>query len=96
MPYTPIRCDLYDYIEIACLRHYTLTIKLLDGEKIQGKAETTKIEDKQEFLIVSVKVEADQNQKEEKKEEKISIRLDKIKSITALDKNAEFKTVEIN
>ena len=95
MPYTPIKCYLYDYIEIACLRHYTLSIKLLDGSEIRGRADTTKIENKQEFLLVNVKVVADQNQKEEKKEE-IPIRLDKIKSITALDKNAEFNTIEIN
>ncbi len=57
MPYTPIQCQLYDYIEIACLRHYTLLIKLLDGSEILGKAETTKIENKQEFLITSVKAD---------------------------------------
>ncbi len=90
MPYTPIQCQLYDYIEIACLRHYTLSIKLLDGEEVKGRAETTNIEDKQEFLVVSVENGQDQ------KEANISIRLDKIKSITALDENAEFKTVEIN
>ena len=94
MTYTPIQCQLYDYIEIACLRHYTLSIKLLDGSEIEGRAETTKIQDKQEFLII--KVAADQGQKEEKKEENMPIRLDKIKSITALDENAEFKTVDIN
>ena len=70
MPYTPIRCDLYDYIEIACLRHYTLTIKLLDGEKIQGKAETTKIEDKQEFLIVSLKLKLIKIKKKKRKKKK--------------------------
>ena len=90
MTYTPIQCQLYDYIEIACLRHYTLSIKLLDGSEIRGRAETTKIENKQEFLLI--KVVADQDQKEEE----IPVRLDKIKSITALDENAEFKTVEIN
>jgi len=90
MPYTPIQCQLYDYIEIACLRHYSLSIKLLDGKEVKGRAETTKIEDKQEFLVVSVEI--DQNSKKER----ISIRLDKIKSITALDENAGFKTVEIN
>jgi len=90
MAYTPIQCQLYDYIEIACLRHYKLSIKLLDGGEILGRAETTKIEDKQEFLLVSVDVETNLNQEE------LQIRLDKIKSITALDKNAEFKTVEIN
>lgn len=92
MTYTPIQCQLYDFIEIACLRHYTLSVKLLDRSEILGRAETTKIENKQEFLVVSTEDESDKNQKEKK----ISVRLDKIKSITALDKNAEFKTVNIN
>lgn len=98
MSYTPIQCQLYDYIEIACLRHYKLLIKLLDGSELQGRAETTKIENKQEFMIISVEANQDQEESNTKDNRKgnTSIRLDKIKSITALDQNAEFKTVEIN
>ncbi|GAA0397936.1 Rho-binding antiterminator [Cocleimonas flava] len=90
MTYNPIQCQLYDYIEIACLRHYKLSIKLLDGSEIQGRAETTRIADKQEFLLISTEVASDINQ------DITQIRLDKIKSITALDRHAEFSTVEIN
>ncbi len=82
--YTPIQCDLYDYIEIACLRHYMLDIKLLDDENIRGKALTTQITNKQEFLVIEIGNEQQQ------------IRLDKIKSITVLDKGAEYRTVKIN
>lgn len=85
MDYTPIQCQLYDFIEIACMKHYTLEIELLDNEKITAKALTTLIKDKQEFLIIS----------NEQREEQ-SLRLDTIKAITPLNENAEFKRVEIN
>ena len=84
--YSPIQCQLYDYFEIACMGHYRLDVMLLSGEIVKGKAITTLIKDKQEFLCI----ELVENSKEHE------IRLDLIKSITALDKNAEFETVTIN
>jgi Rho-binding antiterminator len=84
MSYQPIKCGLYDYFEIACLYHYTLEIMLLDGRKVLGIAQNMRIENKQEFLLIGIK---DGSQE---------IRLDKIKSITALDKNAKFNSVVIN
>jgi Rho-binding antiterminator len=81
MAYRPIQCQDYDYIEIACMRHYTLAIELLDGSKLIGEAQTTLIKDKQEFLIL----EGDQ-----------SIRLDRIKTITTFDDDAEFTSIEIS
>ena len=81
MAYKPIQCGNYDYIEIACMRHYTLAIELLDGEKLVGEAQTTLIKDKQEFLIIA----GDQ-----------AIRLDKIKAITAVNESAEFGRIEIS
>lgn len=86
--YSPIQCQFYDYIEIACMRHYRLDIELTSGETLSGKALTTRIKDKQEFIVIS----ADS----EKNHEEQEIRLDLVKSITALDNNAEFKTVVIN
>lgn len=86
MSYTPIQCHLYDYIEIACLHHYTLKIHFVNGEQIIAKAITTRIRDKEEFLVVET---------HENKIEK-EIRLDKVNKITALDDNTEFETVEIN
>ena len=86
--YSPIQCQLYDYIEIACMRHYRLDIELTSGETISGKALTTRIRDKQEFIVISI--EPEENRKEQE------IRLDLVKSITALDKNSEFNTVTIN
>lgn len=52
--YQPIACQRYDYIEIACMHHYQLTVELLDGTVIQGQAIDTKIENKQEFLLLDV------------------------------------------
>ncbi|MEE9325752.1 MAG: Rho-binding antiterminator [Cocleimonas sp.] len=84
MSYQPIKCELYDYFEVACLYHYKLEIKLLNGEKITGIAQNTRIENKQEFLLIG------------KKSASQEIRLDKIKCITALDKNAKFNSIKIN
>ena len=85
MAYQPIQCEIYDYIEIACLCHYSLAIETQDGENLIGTAQTTSIFNKEEFLVFK-----------NAKGELQKIRLDKIKSITALDDNAKFKTIEIN
>ena len=84
MHYKPIQCHLYDYIEVACLRHYKLLIKLLNGEELTGLAQTIHIINKEEYLEINV-AGVHQN-----------IRLDKIKNITTLDDDAEFKTIEIS
>ena len=109
--YTPIQCQIYDYIEIACMHHYQLDIELNIGEVVRGKAKTTQIINKQEFIVISLKSELDVSSKENEDSEKNAIqsslqnsiqdneqtiRLDLIKSITALDKNAKFGTVIIN
>lgn len=52
---TPISCDLYDYIEIACLHHYDVTVSLDDGRMITGRATTTRAgTDKVEYFVISV------------------------------------------
>ncbi len=83
--YSPIQCQIYDYIEIACMRHYLLDIELTSGETISGKAMTTKIENKQEFMVI-----------ETENSEKQEIRLDLVNSIKPLDDNAEFGRVAIS
>lgn len=82
--YSPIQCQIYDYIEIACMRRYHLEIELTSGETITGKAMTTKIENKQEFMVI----ETENNETQE-------IRLDFVNSIKPLDENAEFGRVAI-
>ena len=40
--YQPMSCDLYDYLEIACMRGYRLDIELKDGARLVAKALTTR------------------------------------------------------
>jgi len=92
--YTPIQCQLYDYVEIACMRHYRLDIELMTGEIITGMALTTLIKNKQEFIVINTNIDSEKNNHDQDSEQEI--RLDLVKSITVLDENAEFATVAIN
>ncbi len=97
--YTPIQCQLYDYVEIACMRHYRLNIELITGGIITGMALTTLIKNKQEFIVINLETDSEENHSEienTNQDEKQEIRLDLVKSITALDNNAEFATIAIN
>ena len=82
--YSPIQCQIYDYIEIACMRHYLLNIVLKSGDTINGTAITTKIKNQQEFIVINNKSNQEQ-----------AIRLDLVHSIQPLDENAEFGIVSI-
>jgi len=80
--YQPLNCDLYDYLEIACLRGYRLEIELIDGGRLQAKALTTRTaSSKEEFFCV----ETDEGPQE--------IRMDRLLAITPLQGNAEFGRV---
>ena len=80
--YQPLNCDLYDYLEIACLRGYRLDIELVDGERLVAKALTTRTAStKEEFLVV------------EKTDGQQEIRLDQLLAVTPLDDNAQFGRV---
>lgn len=48
-----IACDLFDYIEVACLYGYEVKLKLKDDQVLTGKAiNVTTSGDKREFLII--------------------------------------------
>jgi Rho-binding antiterminator len=80
--YQPMHCDLYDYLEIACMRGYRLDVELHDGGRLQAKALTTRTAStKEEFLCLET---ADGQQE---------IRLDQLLAITPLDANAQFGRV---
>lgn len=51
-PYVPIDCGLYDYLELACLHRYEITLSLVGGASAAGVAIDTKTENGEEFLIV--------------------------------------------
>ncbi|RYV03062.1 transcriptional antiterminator [Shewanella sp. OPT22] len=36
--YHPIKCAHYDHIELACIRQRALSVELMCGEKVTGKA----------------------------------------------------------
>jgi Rho-binding antiterminator len=53
--YQPIACHVHDYIEIACLYNMAVELLLRDGEKLSGKARTTRTSaDHREYLIVDL------------------------------------------
>ncbi|BAN50187.1 Rho-binding antiterminator [Metapseudomonas resinovorans] len=80
--YQPLSCDLYDYIEIACLHRYQLHIELVGGARLDARAMTTlTTPDKEEFLLV-------QNEGGQER-----LRLDQITAITPLTEGASFGRV---
>lgn len=80
--YQPLACDLYDYLEIACLYRYRLEIELLDGTRLQGQALTTETTaSKEEFLLLHY---ADGERR---------LRLDRLLAITPQDAGASFGRV---
>ncbi|MEH6531536.1 MAG: Rho-binding antiterminator [Photobacterium frigidiphilum] len=77
--YQPIQCQRYDFIEIACMRRYLLSIELNDETTLVGTAIDTKTQaGKTEWFIIE---QGGQSQ---------SIRLDTIIAITPLAANAAF------
>ena len=83
MPYQPIACHTHDYLEVACLKAYRIRLYLVSDEFIEGTAKTTLTHNHREFLLL-------EGYKGEHK-----VRLDSIKKITVLTKNADFKEVLI-
>ncbi len=79
----PIKCELHDYIEIACMRGYEVRIVLDDDSEFVGKARTTKTSaEKIEFLIVDVNNLA------------VDIPTHAIASMTALTAGASFGQID--
>lgn len=82
---TQVACDIYDYIEIACLYRYLLEISLLDGSLFSAIATNTTLNsDRVECMVVM------QNQVER------FVALNQIHKISALTQGAKFSTVIIN
>ncbi|VXB81434.1 Protein rof [Pseudomonas sp. 8AS] len=80
--YQPIACDLYDYLEIACLHHYQLRIELTDGSELEAEAVNTAITaNKEEFFVVRG-TGGEQR-----------LRMDRLLAITPLDAGASFGRV---
>ncbi len=52
-PYQPIDCQLYDYLEIACMDAYDIQVTLREGQTVRGKASTTETRKDGEYLIIN-------------------------------------------
>ncbi|WP_166358899.1 Rho-binding antiterminator [Pseudomonas akapageensis] len=82
--YQPMNCDLYDYLEIACLHGYRLKVELVDGADFEAKAVTTRTSaTKEEFLCL------------EGADGALEVRLDRLLAITPLGAGASFGRVEL-
>lgn len=82
--YHPLDCDLYDYLELACLHGYRLQIELVEGAGFVARAlDTRTAPSKEEFLLL----QTEDGQRE--------VRLDQLRAITPLDPGARFGRVEL-
>jgi Rho-binding antiterminator len=82
--YRPLDCDLYDYLELACLHSYRLQIELVEGPSFVARAlDTRTAPSKEEFLLL----QTEGGQQE--------VRLDQLRAITPLDPGARFGRVEL-
>ncbi|QSX36995.1 Rho-binding antiterminator [Shewanella sedimentimangrovi] len=82
--YRAISCDLYDCIELACIRGYPLLLELKDEGKLHARAMTTETRaDKSEWLVVETPTQIR------------SIRLDQIIALTPDVEGAEFGRLQL-
>jgi Rho-binding antiterminator len=83
-PYQIINCHSYDYLELACIRGYSIIIELKQSPQITAQAITLETKtDKTEWLIVKYAGKLE------------SIRLDQIIAITPTDTDASFQRIKI-
>jgi len=80
-PYIPIDCNLYDYLEIACLLAYEVELALSDGSSLRGVAMTTRTSANAEFLVLKVSGND------------LSVRLDLLVTLQVLSKPRQFDSV---
>lgn len=81
----PISCEQYDYIEIACLFHYSVTVYLNNGNLIEGKAFTTRINQlREEELVLSVN------------DQQLNVRIDDVDRLQVTTPNAKFSQIVLS
>ncbi|MEK1941588.1 MAG: Rho-binding antiterminator [Pseudomonas sp.] len=82
--YQPLNCDLYDFVEMACLYQYRLLVEMVEGGRFEAKALDTRTnKHKEEYLTVELDGE------------KVELRLDRLLAITPLNDHAKFGRVEL-
>nr|WP_310616612.1 Rho-binding antiterminator [Pantoea cypripedii] len=52
--YKPINCDDYDSLELACQKHWTLSLELKSGEQLKAKAVDMVSRKNVEYLAVDL------------------------------------------
>lgn len=77
--FSPIDCELYDRLEIACMYRYELEINLVKGGPLRGCATDTTARQGREFLIVTTPTS------------KHEVPMDQLAHIAVLTPNAKFK-----
>ncbi|WP_162048373.1 Rho-binding antiterminator [Vibrio taketomensis] len=78
-----ISCSQYDYLEIACMYHFSIRLTLLNGETIEGEAADTGYNNqKQECLIINTS------------DGKHAIPTEVLKSLEVITDNPHFSFVE--
>lgn len=84
----PISCELFDYIEIACMFGYHVRLTIRNGDTLVGKALTTQIDqDKHEQMIIQTDKTGEQRQ---------SVDTGTIKSLDVLTPNARFRHIDFD
>ena len=78
-----LRCDLHDYIEIACMGNYLVRIRVKSGEVYEGVPKTTLIHDHREYLSLQLNTKTLQE-----------IELITLKSMEVLTPKAKFTRVD--
>ena len=79
--YQPVDCGLYDYLEVACMRGYEISLALRNGETDRGVAITVGARREGEFLTLVT----DQTKKE--------YRLDELRSLRVLSYPRSFDEI---
>ncbi|MBB1440605.1 Rho-binding antiterminator [Shewanella sp. SG41-4] len=84
----PIKCEIYDYIEIICLYRYRVKLTLIDGTHLQGQFDRTLYVSRNQQKHEAI---AGMNQQQQA----IEVILTDIISIDVLTKNASFNHLSL-
>jgi len=82
-----IACDQHDFIEIACMYHLKVVLKLKTGDEITGIAQDTILNDERDECITLLR----KNNKSSK-----AIALSHISTMRAINQNPHFDYVKFN
>jgi Rho-binding antiterminator len=82
--YEPVDCNVFDYVEIACMYRYPVRIFFRDGRQLDGTAVDTAVEaGRGEFLVLDIDGKSER------------VRLDTIATLETRVAGARFSRVNI-